>query len=358
MNMMTDTSDQYKKEFERFSQLIKNKKELLIVIHNNPDPDAIASAAALGFLTEQISDLKTSIAYGGMIGRIENKTMVSRLHIRLKQIRRIKYDKYDLIALIDTQPGAGNNDFPAKKRCHVVLDHHPRRKDTKAHLVVIDSQLGATATIIVSWLREVNCPIPSDIATALTYAISSETQNMYREVNPADMDAYLFIYSKSSLRKLAKIINPALPNYYFIIFVRALKNTYMYRNMAVSHLGDIPSAEFVAEIADFIIRHKNISWCLCTGYKKNLLYLSLRTTHHNASAGKIIKKIVGDVDNVGGHDMTAGGFIQLKDTQKSSIDALEQKLSVSLAVRLGYAEDKIKWKPLIDTEEASDEKKE
>jgi nanoRNase/pAp phosphatase (c-di-AMP/oligoRNAs hydrolase) len=355
---MAEPYASYKDEFERFSRLLKNKKEFLIVIHNNPDPDAIASSAALGYLTRQISDVKPSIAYGGTIGRIENRTMISRLHIRLKQIRRIKYNKYDLIALIDTQPCAGNNDFPAKKKCHIVLDHHPRRKDTKADLVVIDSHLGATATIIVSWLRQVDRPLPSDIATALTYAISSETQNMYREVNPADIDAYLYIYPKSSLRKLAKIINPSLPNYYFIIFVRALKNTYMYRNMAVSHLGEIPSAEFVAEIADFIIRHKNISWCLCTGYKKNLLYLSLRTKHHNASAGKIIKKIVGDVDNVGGHDMTAGGFIQLKDTQKSSIEMLVQKISVSLARKLGYSEEKIKWKPLIDEEGSLDERKE
>ncbi|MBN1698159.1 MAG: DHH family phosphoesterase [Spirochaetales bacterium] len=347
---MGETTELYAKEFERFNRLLTDKKELLIVIHNNPDPDAIASAFALSYLTQKISAVKPSIAYGGTIGRIENKVMVSRLHIQLKQIKRIKYDKYDLIALIDTQPGAGNNDFPLTKKCHIVLDHHPRRKDTKADLIIIIPALGATATILVSWFRLLNQPMPADIATAITYALSSETQNLSREVNPADLNAYLYVYPKSSLKKLSVITTPSLPNYYFNIFARSLKNTCVYRNLAFSNLGEIPSAEFVAEIADFIIRHRNISWCLCTGYHKNLLYLSLRTTRHNAQAGKIIKKIVGDVNNVGGHDMTAGGFIILKDTQKSSVEALVQKLSVSLAVKLGYAEEKIKWKPLVEEE--------
>ena len=195
---------------------------MLLVVHNNPDPDALGSAFALCYLAEQISGIKTSIAYGGSIGRIENKTMVSKLHIPLKQINRIKFSKYGCITLIDTQPSSGNNSFPNNLTCNVVIDHHPKRKNIKADLVVIYPEIGATASILVSWFTYAGINVPADVATALSYAIISETQHMYREATAFDIEAYLYIYPKSSLRKLANIINPPLPHDYYLFFILSL----------------------------------------------------------------------------------------------------------------------------------------
>jgi nanoRNase/pAp phosphatase (c-di-AMP/oligoRNAs hydrolase) len=66
------TLNRYLNEYKVLLELIKNKKEILIIVHNNPDPDAIASANALSFLAENLSNVKASIAYGGSIGRTEN----------------------------------------------------------------------------------------------------------------------------------------------------------------------------------------------------------------------------------------------------------------------------------------------
>jgi nanoRNase/pAp phosphatase (c-di-AMP/oligoRNAs hydrolase) len=347
---MDDQLDRYIKEYDSFIYLLKDKKEFLIIIHNNPDPDALASAFALSYLAQKLNNINTSIAYGGNIGRTENRIMVSQLAIKLKQIGKIKYSKYDLIAMVDTQPNAGNNSFTNENKCHIVIDHHSKRRDTKADLLLIDTGIGATASILVSWLEYSNFIIPVNIATALTYAISSETQNLYREASPFDIAAYLFIYPKASIKKLARILNPGLSRDYYIHLVHALNNAFYYRNIIVSHLYEVPSAEFAAEMADFFIRHRNISWCLCTGYNKDLLYLSVRSTRKNARAGMIIKRLVKDTNNVGGHDHIAGGFLRIKNKNKNEIAELCTKLSRSFVIHICSLSDEneIEWKPLID----------
>lgn len=349
---MVDFDDHLEKYFDVFKELLKDKKEFLIIIHNNPDPDALASAFALSFLAENIIDIKTSIAYGGNLGRIENKTMVSKLHIRLKRINRIKFSKYDLIALVDTQPKAGNNSFPDTLGSNIVIDHHPKREDTKADLVIINPDIGATASILVSWLKYSGINMPSDVATALSYAISSETQNMYREATVFDIESYLFVYQKCSIRKLASIINPGLPHNYYQLFANALKNALLYRNLIISHIGEVASPEFVAEMADFLIRHRHVSWCLCTGLYDDLLYLSLRSKRRNAKANKIIKALVENKDNVGGHNQTAGGFIKLYGDDKKTIQNIYDKINNTVALKIVNKNPKgiIEYKPLMDNE--------
>jgi nanoRNase/pAp phosphatase (c-di-AMP/oligoRNAs hydrolase) len=334
-------------ELKRLNELLKGKKEILIIVHNNPDPDAIGSAAALGYIAEKLANLKVSIAYGGHIGRAENRAMVKKLKIHLKQIAKIKYARYDVIALVDTQPGAGNNLFPTSLKANIVIDHHPPRARTKADFVVIKPKIGVSATILIEWLKVMKVGIPADLATALAYAISSETQNMNREASMEDIQAYLFVYVRSSIRKLAQIINPKLPHLYFIALAKSLSNAYMYRQLICVHIGEVHTIEMVSEMADFLLRHEGIGWSLCTGRFKENLYLSLRSINRKTNAHRLLQQLVRDSDNVGGHDLMAGGYIALKNTKKEFINELENQISADFARIMGY--ENIEWKPLIDT---------
>ncbi|MBN1411780.1 MAG: DHH family phosphoesterase [Spirochaetales bacterium] len=356
---MTDFNSQLEKKFGLFKSLLENKRELLVIIHNNPDPDALASAFALSYLAEMLSDIDSSIGYGGNIGRIENQKMVSLLKIKLKQIGRIKLSKYDLIAFVDTQPAAGNNSYTVERGCDIVIDHHPKMRGLQADLIIVNPNIGATASILVAWLKYSKIAISSDVATALSYAISSETGNMHREASPFDIESYLYIYSKSNMQNLARIMNPALPHVYYLFVMRALKHAILYRNLMVSHIGEVFSPEFVAEMADFFVRHRNISWCLCTGvYRKNL-YLSLRSTKKKARANIIIKNLVENKQNVGGHEQAAGGFIEIKSLKKADLQKLYLKLTQITALKTGNTSEteKLDFKPLIEKEYYTDSEK-
>lgn len=325
-------------------RILKSGKNLLIVTHNNPDPDAIASAYALKYFTEKQYGLKAHITYRGSIGRAENRAMVQKLKITLKQFNRIRLKKYDRIVLVDGQPHAGNT---PDIQYDVVIDHHPRRRDTKADLVVVQPDIGVTATILVEWLRESGIEIPADLATALAYAISSETQNLARETSSRDIDAYLHVYVQSSIRKLARIIHPKLPRDYFSTLAKTLHNTYTFRNLICAHLGDVSTAEMVSEMADFLLHHERIGWSFCTGRFKDQLILSIRSANTNANAGKVIKRLVQDPDSVGGHDMSAGGSVSLQSKNTKESEDLEKALTSKFAKLMGYEDSE--WRSILDS---------
>lgn len=348
---MNDKDDRNLKMLKAFDKILEDKEHLLVVVHNSPDPDAIASAVALGYLAEKRKDIEVSIAFGGTVGRAENQEMIRKLKIQMKQINRINFDKYDCIALVDTQPGAANNSFPEERKAHIVIDHHPKRPHCKAHIELIEPEIGATSTLLIEWLKTAGLDIPTDLATALAYAILSETQNLGREATRRDIESYLFVYIKSNIRTLAEITLPRLPRSYFLALAKTLSSTYVYRNLIYAHMGDIPSSEIVAEMADFLLRHERIGWSLTTGRMKDQLIISIRSTNPDARADELVKLIVPDPNTVGGHEMIAGGYIALADGTNQELMELQVRLSREFAKRLGY--EKAHWRPLLETREGS-----
>src|SRR6056297_526701 len=320
---------------ERLGKVVEGRRELLIITHTHPDPDTIASAAALKFLVKQCYGVNSSIAYSGIIARAENRSMVKKLKIHLKQYNRIKLSRYDCVALVDSQPGAGNNVLSAESECNIIIDHHPRREDTKGDLVVIDPNIGATATILIRWLEAAEVEIPAGIATALAYAISSETQNMYREAAREDIQAYLSVYVRASIRTLSEIINANLPHYYFQQLGNALNNAYIFRNIITAHLTTIWHPEIVSEMADFFLKHEYTGAVLCSGCYKNNLILSIRTGSDRMNAGDMIKQLPLNPDHVGGHDRTAGGFLTIEGLSTEEVDAEVRDLQNAFASLVG-----------------------
>jgi nanoRNase/pAp phosphatase (c-di-AMP/oligoRNAs hydrolase) len=301
------------------------------------------SAEALRHLVGVKFALRASIAYGGLIGRAENRALVKKLGIKMKQFSRIRMERYDVVACVDTQPGAGNNMLSADSRCHIVIDHHTKRPDTRAELAVIRTDLGGTATILVGWLTAAGVPIPPDLATGLAYAISSETQSMSREASPQDIDAYLTVFVKANLRRLSQIMFPPLPRVYFVLVARALRQAKMYRNLVCSHLGEVPSPEIVAEMADLLVRHQRTTWAFCTGRFKDNLILSLRSTKPDAQAGNVIRKLVQSDHLAGGHGMTGGGFVPIREEGEQPLEVFYTERFLKV---MGYKNTD--WKPFIE----------
>ena len=118
---MKETTQLKVKELEK---ILRAKKSLLILMQDNPDPDSIAAAVALRKIANSLEDCKCAIAHGGTVGRGENRALVQYLNLNMHQCNRIVYDKYDLIGMVDTQPGTGNNSLPEKIIPDIIFDHH------------------------------------------------------------------------------------------------------------------------------------------------------------------------------------------------------------------------------------------
>lgn len=327
-------------------QILLSHKRLVIILHDNPDPDALASGAALSYLARKRCNVPATIAYGGIIGRAENRAMVRELRILVKPISRVRPSASDAVALVDTQPGSGNNSLPGEISADIIIDHHPLSRGAKATFVDVRPGYGATATILVEWLLASATEIPVDLATALAYAISSETQDLGRETSERDIRAYLAVYPRSSMRKLARIIHAKLPRSYFFTLARALQQAVSFRNMICAHLGEVPTPEIVPEIADLLVRHERIGWSLCTGRFEKDLVVSIRSSNPRAKAGRLLRRIISSRGRAGGHDMTAGGRIPLDCDTSDSMDRLQENLMNAFARVLGHKE--AHWRPLLE----------
>ena len=192
-----------------------HKRTILIVCHNNPDPDTMAAAMGLKSIFYNALRCRAVIGYGGIVGRAENRQLIRRLKIELTNIRDIDFDHFSLICLVDSQPGTGNNDIPREILPDVVIDHHLLRGDTKkCSFYDVRPRYGSASTIITEYLRELKIPVDRKLATALFYGIKTDTNGLSRSATKADLDAFNYLFPLVSPRTLAAIENPSMPKSY------------------------------------------------------------------------------------------------------------------------------------------------
>ena len=315
---------------------VSGRGKILIVVHDNPDPDCLASAYALRHLFIMTTNRQATIAFSGMIGRGENLAMARELEIPVSPLELLALDDYPVICLVDTQPGTGNNSLPPGTRVDIIIDHHPRGAACDAsRWVDIREEYGVTATIIYEYLLSQGITINSNLATALFYAIKSETQDLGREANLPDREAYLRLFPLANKRIIFLITHPKLPVEYFMMMNSALRHTLIYDTALVSNLGEISFPEVVAEMADFLVRLEGIETAFCLGHYAGSMILSLRTTRSDLHLGAMMRRIVADLGTGGGHGMTAGGKIATIPDDEEALNDVAELLTTRLLAELG-----------------------
>jgi len=290
-------------------QVLDRPGPLLILPHDNPDPDAMASAVTLKYLVASLIGKPSHIVLGGIVGRAENRAMRTYLNIDLVPVCEVALDGDAQVALVDTQPRRPNNSLPDHVTPLAVIDHHPPYAEYPGvPFLDLRDNYGATSTILTEYLRESKLDIDPKIATALFYGINAETQDLGREATPADIEASHFLYPYTNKRRLAKIENARVPREYFRVFREAIDRAVLYDGVVISMLGDVQYPDMVAEVADFLLRLDRVSWAAAIGTYEHSLHCSIRTTERDANAGEILQRVLGS-KSAGGHDQIAGGRI-------------------------------------------------
>ena len=110
--MSTDPHAENRQRLEALLSALGGAERLLILPHSDPDPDAIASALGLKALVQHRLGTEVDLVYRGIIGRAENQAMVRYLGYPLRPLVDADLRGAAAVALIDTQPGSGNNVLP------------------------------------------------------------------------------------------------------------------------------------------------------------------------------------------------------------------------------------------------------
>ncbi len=298
---------------KKMLSVIGQKRAILIMCHNNPDPDTIASAVALKHLFAQALRRKAVIGYAGTIGRAENRQLVRRLKVDMIRTDKLNFSKFSVIALVDSQPHSGNNAIPREIMPDIVIDHHPLRRDTtRCTFYDVRPHYGSSSTILTEYLRELDLTVDRKLATALYYGLKTDTNGLSRSVTKADLDAFNYLFPKIAPRTLAGIENPSIPKSYYLKFADAIARSIQYDDVMISNMGTLYNPDVTAEMADFLLRMEGVRWTLCMGEYKDYLLLSVRTSRRGMMAGRIALRIVKSLGTGGGHEKVAGGKISLK----------------------------------------------
>ncbi|MFH1717378.1 MAG: DHH family phosphoesterase [Planctomycetota bacterium] len=310
---------------EKLTQVLKDKTLLLIVMQDNPDPDSIAAAVALRKCANSIAGVQCSIAHGGTIGRGENRALVRYLGLNLHRIEDIDFLKFDAIAMVDTQPGTGNNALPIEHEPEIVIDHHPCHRATRSlQFIDVRSSYGATSTILFEYLIDANVAIDTPLATALLYGIRSDTQDLGREAIGADIKAIELLYPMANKKMLSEIQRGSVPREYFQMLGVALKNARIYGSAIITMLGRIDNPDMIGEVADLLLRGDKTAWTMCMGLFDGKMLLSVRTSEPDKDAGKVTKRLVARKGTGGGHQSYAGGQIRLKQGTEAEFARMEK----------------------------------
>ncbi len=336
---------------DRLDQLlaaVEGAEQVVALTHDNPDPDAIASASALGYLLQHTCSLPTTLGFGGLVGRAENRALIEELGAAFVPVESIELTSSALVALVDTQPRAGNNSLPAGRIASVVIDHHPLRPETAAaSFADVRPEFGASCSMLVEYLRAADLEPNPTLATALFYGIQSETQDLGREVSSADVDASVYLYPLTDPAGISRIRHARVPASYFSYLHKALERAK--RSGGVIHVvaGRLEYPDMVAELADMFMRVERVEWAIAVGRYRDDILISVRTYKPDAHAGELVRTAVGEHGSAGGHGMLAGAQISTRGLSETEIDALQAEVLGALLRELGV--DSEPERPIIST---------
>ncbi|MCC6241032.1 MAG: DHH family phosphoesterase [Phycisphaerales bacterium] len=309
--------------------LLADKKQILVTTHRYPDPDALASVLAMRILlVTKLKEASVTVATLGSIGGI-NTTFAQLSDVEcIKKFEEIDPASFDAIILLDTQPRFTNSPLPEGIMPTVLVDHHRSLgRRPKCGLTDIRADVGATSSIIFSYFMELDIPISRELGAMLLYAIESDLAGAAGTPGELDNIALSSLTLLADSRLLYRLRYANMSQSYYIAYATGLNNAVCYDKAIVSYLEKIDTPEKPAVIADFLLRYDQSLWALVLGIspEKNLV-LSLRTSSPRLSAADIMRRLMRNIGNGGGHRTKAGGSVALERGDDDEIHRLREKI--------------------------------
>jgi len=304
---------------------------LAIVTHDNPDPDAIASAVALGELAER-TGCSVSLCYYGDISHQENRAFVNLLEydlVNLDAEDESTLDPYDGFALVDhSRPGV-NDQLPTDLPIDIVIDHHPPRLPVEARYVDLRSGVGATSTLLVDYFQRLDITVPEHIATGLLFGIRVDTKDFRREVSVDDFKAAAHLVSRADMNALQRIEDPSVSAETLDIIGRAIGNRREEGSVLLSCVGQLSDRDALAQAADKLLDLEDIQATIVYGVLEGTIYVSARARGADIDLGEVLRDAFGQIGSAGGHADMAGAQITLGvlDSVEDNEDSLHEIVS-------------------------------
>lgn len=311
-----------------------------ILVHQDPDPDALASALAIRALLQRPAQHAPILTLDAMT-RPENRRMAELLDIQVTQVSLAELEGFDRIICVDMQPrellSSPRSDSRPRARKFAIIDHHPFEGGYPAEYIDIRPRYGATATILTEYLRaDDERRINKWLATGLVYAIKTDTDNLSRGVSAADVAAYTFLLERVAEPLLRRIERPALSAQTAGAYGRALAGLLLRNDLAVAYLGriSVDQSHILADLADFCLTIEEATWAAAAAIVEERLVITLRHLGGEPGAGQLARALSAAGGAGGGHATMARAVLPLLNEWGALPDAPLEIGSTLLLERL------------------------
>jgi nanoRNase/pAp phosphatase (c-di-AMP/oligoRNAs hydrolase) len=293
---------------QQYQRYFADADRVLILLHNEPDPDALAAGLALRNVLRRT---RTTAIIGAMQGitRPENLRMVDLLDIQVERITAGDFESFGRIATVDVQPHYFGGILP---RVDLVVDHHPEQPGYAPAFKDIRAHYGSTCTILTEHLRAVDVSISERTATAMLYAIKSDTLFFARQTNRVDLEAFTFLYPLADPALIRKMEGAEITLERLEHVTRALNTSRLKDQVLSAFLGETSREDFIPYTADFLLQVEDVKWTIIAGIVGGQLIVSVRNLGYSRNAGEFVKSSFGDIGSAGGHRAMAKAVVPIE----------------------------------------------
>ena len=294
----------------------ENNSKVLIVCHDNPDPDALASALAMKHLCETMGHTST-IIHGGMIEHQQNRAMVKLLEM---DIRKLILDwevedllkESDIVICVDFSHPGSNNVLPQKCVPHIVIDHHTSEERPAGDVILVRSEFAATSSLIASILMNSGIEMNSEIATALAFGIRTDTLGFTRSFNAVDLRALSWLGAWIDWDLMRSFESPPRSQEVLSIFKQALTDAELENGLMLVPISDMVDRDALSQVADFLLPTEGVKIVVSYGVRMTKVILSVRSNDDSKHVGRLLAKTF-EKGSAGGHKSLAGGQIPFEE---------------------------------------------
>ena len=294
----------------------EDNSKILIVCHDNPDPDALASALAMKHLCDSMGH-ESTIIHGGMIEHQQNRAMVKLLNMELRKVIldweiEDLLKQSDIVVCVDfSHPGA-NNILPDTCVPHIVIDHHTSEERPAGDVILVRSEFAATSSLIASVLMNSGVEMNSEIATALAFGIRTDTLGFTRSFNAVDLRALSWLGAWIDWDLMRSFESPPRTQEVLAIFKQALTDATLENGLMLAPISEMADRDALSQVADFLLPTEGVEIVVSYGVRMSKVILSARSTKDSVHLGKILAKAFAK-GSAGGHKALAGGQIPFEE---------------------------------------------
>ncbi len=331
---------------QRLHEFLEGGSELNIVCHNNPDPDCLASALALGRIAASAGIDERQILYSGDISHQQNRAFVNLLDIDLKPFDPTTLQERageSFIAFVDHSVPGANNSVPEGTPVDIVIDHHPA-ENIDATFVDHREAIGAAATILTEYVRTLEIDTDDVLATGLLFAIRRETLNFLRGATREEYDAAGYLHDHADHDMLRQLSAPSITGATLDAISTAINNRTTKAAVLISHVGRTSERDAVPQAADYLATLEGVETVIVFGIVHDAVHLSARSPDPRIHVGNVLRETFEDVGSAGGHHDVAGGEIPLglfadyTTDDEQLLDIVEQVVTTRLLAALDLAD--------------------